>query len=312
MAITITSELTYANGGDYDSPSIDQYGVKHATGGYNTAYKIRYVTVYTCKTTLPLTQLTLNIRMSGNDGTSNNKYLAMIVTTTKNDSYLTTTPTFSNNNNNLDYSFLRFDYTCTDGGSFVNNTDSSNHAIGIVNATIPAGTFYVYVMPAVGTSYNTFSTWYSRSSDTYPATFTGTEVSTFTLKINPNGGTYSGSSAIHTSSTKLVYGGTTHSSIAPLPVRTGYTFMGYYTAASGGTQLYNSSGVCIKGTSYWNSSGKYCYPGDMTLYAQWKLSAVIYIDNGSSWDAYQCYIDNGSSWELYTPYIDNGSSWDAY
>lgn len=36
----------------------------------------------------------------------------------------------------------------------------------------------------------------------------------------------------------------------------------------------------------------------------------IYIDNGSSFDAYEVYIDNGSSWDRYTPYIDNGSSWD--
>lgn len=41
-------------------------------------------------------------------------------------------------------------------------------------------------------------------------------------------------------------------------------------------------------------------------------AGVVYIDNGSSWDAYQCYIDNGSSWDLYIPYIDNGSSWSVY
>lgn len=39
---------------------------------------------------------------------------------------------------------------------------------------------------------------------------------------------------------------------------------------------------------------------------------LVYIDNGSSWDAYQVYIDNGSSWDRYIPYIDNGSSWDMY
>lgn len=41
-------------------------------------------------------------------------------------------------------------------------------------------------------------------------------------------------------------------------------------------------------------------------------AGVVYIDNGSSWDLYQCYIDNGSGWDLYIPYIDNGSSWDIY
>lgn len=39
-------------------------------------------------------------------------------------------------------------------------------------------------------------------------------------------------------------------------------------------------------------------------------SGFIYIDNGTSFDAYQVYIDNGTSWDLYIPYVDNGSSWD--
>lgn len=41
-----------------------------------------------------------------------------------------------------------------------------------------------------------------------------------------------------------------------------------------------------------------------------ELKGCIYIDNGSSFDAYECYINNGSSWDLYVPYIDNGSGWD--
>ena len=39
---------------------------------------------------------------------------------------------------------------------------------------------------------------------------------------------------------------------------------------------------------------------------------LIYIDNGSGFDAYCIYIDNGSSWDLYSAYIDNGDSWDFY
>ncbi len=39
---------------------------------------------------------------------------------------------------------------------------------------------------------------------------------------------------------------------------------------------------------------------------------LVYIDNGSKFEAYQCYIDNGSGWDLYIPYIDNGSGWDMY
>ena len=117
---------------------------------------------------------------------------------------------------------------------------------------------------------------YTKASQTLYAKWTA---NTYTLKINPNGGTYGGSSSVHTSSTKLTYGGTTHSSISPIPVRTGYTFKGYYTAASGGTQLYNSSGACIKGTSYWDSNGKYCHAGDMTLYAQWTAKSYTFTIN---------------------------------
>lgn len=38
----------------------------------------------------------------------------------------------------------------------------------------------------------------------------------------------------------------------------------------------------------------------------------IYIDNGTTFEVYQCYIDNGVSWDLYVPYIDNGLDWEMY
>ena len=41
-------------------------------------------------------------------------------------------------------------------------------------------------------------------------------------------------------------------------------------------------------------------------------AGLVYIDNGSSLDAYQCYIDNGSSWDLCLPYIDTGTGWDMH
>ena len=40
--------------------------------------------------------------------------------------------------------------------------------------------------------------------------------------------------------------------------------------------------------------------------------SVVYISNGTTFEAYQIYIDNGTSWDLYAPYIDNGSGWDSY
>lgn len=39
---------------------------------------------------------------------------------------------------------------------------------------------------------------------------------------------------------------------------------------------------------------------------------VIYIDNGTGFDAYQVYIDNGESWDLYIPYVDDGTDFVLY
>lgn len=41
-------------------------------------------------------------------------------------------------------------------------------------------------------------------------------------------------------------------------------------------------------------------------------AGLVFIDSGSSMEAYQVYIDNGSGWDMYIPYIDNGSGWDMY
>ena len=38
--------------------------------------------------------------------------------------------------------------------------------------------------------------------------------------------------------------------------------------------------------------------------------AVVYIDNGSGFEAYTAFIDDGTKWVPCIPYRDNGSSWD--
>lgn len=59
--------------------------------------------------------------------------------------------------------------------------------------------------------------------------------------------------------------------------------------------------------------GKSLETGNATidLYAQWKYSGVVYIDNGTTFEPYLPYIDNGTSWDLYLMYVDNGTSWDV-
>lgn len=82
----------------------------------------------------------------------------------------------------------------------------------------------------------------------------------------------------------------------PTPTREGYTFNGWNAYST------SSSGFF----------GDYTPSRNITLYATWKAKGLIYIDNGSSFDAYQIFVDNGTSWGQYTPYIDNGSNWDLY
>lgn len=39
-------------------------------------------------------------------------------------------------------------------------------------------------------------------------------------------------------------------------------------------------------------------------------AGLVYIGNGSTYDAYQVYIGNGTSWDLALPYVGNGTGWD--
>ena len=94
----------------------------------------------------------------------------------------------------------------------------------------------------------------------------------YTLKLNPNGGTISGSTAEITASQKLIYDGSNYYNVNYyVPTRTGYTFNGWYTSATGGTKVYNADGTCINGCGYWTNN-KYVGTTDLTVYAQWTIN----------------------------------------
>lgn len=76
----------------------------------------------------------------------------------------------------------------------------------------------------------------------------------------------------------LIYGAQNWNYLG-VPIRAGYTFTGYYSAPSGGIQIYDTSGYRIMGTSYWDSNGDYCYAGDMTVYAQWTENYITITHN---------------------------------
>ena len=91
----------------------------------------------------------------------------------------------------------------------------------------------------------------------------GPTPTSYSLTINANGGTYSGTSPV------TVTEGSTANNNLSIPTRTNYTFLGFYNASSGGTQVYDSSAGYVAGV-YWSSLGKWIGTADLTVYAQWR------------------------------------------
>lgn len=90
----------------------------------------------------------------------------------------------------------------------------------------------------------------------------------YTETFNSNGGTISGSAKW---STSVTYDSTNSYEVCKKTketTRTGYTFAGWYTSASGGKQIYDASGYCTNDGKYW-SGNRWHYTGDLTLYAHW-------------------------------------------
>lgn len=130
----------------------------------------------------------------------------------------------------------------------------------------------------------------------------GTGIS-YTVTLNKNGGTGG------TDSVTIVYGTAkgSYPSIT-LPTRNGYTFNGYYTAKSGGTQYYDSVG---NGLRAWDIAS------NTTLYAQWAVnSGILVVDpNGGVWngsESTQSFSkDFGASMTMIAP-TRTGYTFDAW
>ena len=122
----------------------------------------------------------------------------------------------------------------------------------------------------------------------------------YSLSFNGNGGTVpttSGTTTLGTAkvtyaSTNISYASKTNYTnvSAYTPSRTGYKFNGWYTAASGGTQVFTSTGAKKTGTSYWDSNSKWAYDAGsdgatIQLYAQWTAyTYTVYLNPyGGNW-----------------------------
>ena len=123
-----------------------------------------------------------------------------------------------------------------------------------------------------------FSSW--SGSATFPAG------GTYTVTFDPNGGT------TPTASKTVAYLGTYGE--LPVPTRTHYAFLGWFTAAVGGTQV--------------TASTTYNLTTNQTLYAHWeKTSIPVYVNvNGTVYVADTAYANIGGTVKEVTVYTNVG------
>ena len=194
-----------------------------------------------------------------------------------------------NNPTRSGYTFTGWTLTFTDaGGADESNnyqapasSDYPHVGATIYNASQGTGVF-------VGKDLNSSKALYVGNMKNIALSANWTEnIKTCTLTINPNGGSYDGKT---TNSTKTMTYDSSNNNGIGTPTRTGYTFKGWYTSASGGTPVWDTNGYAIqynKSTSYWKGGDKWSdswmggsytdwydmkwnRTSDLTVYAHWK------------------------------------------
>ena len=124
-----------------------------------------------------------------------------------------------------------------------------------------------------------------------------------TLALDPNGGMINGSSDKQALSPQMQYSMSNWWSISgKKPTRPGYTFEGWYDAATGGTKVYDTDGKCIRGTKYWDSNGNSLCVNDLTVYAHWKINTynIYYTLYGSNASLQRTYTVESNNFALPT------------
>lgn len=167
------------------------------------------------------------------------------------------------------------------------SVNSSTGAITIAGST-PANV-YTVVVRATAAGNSNYNSGYKEK------TFTITEKVTITL--NDNGG--SGGSG-----TVTVLYGTTAGNYPSVtrPTRPGYTFLGYYSATSGGTQWYNSEPSSVR---------TFNLTAPTTWYAQWSDDLTAWVRVGGAWkDVTKMWVRVEGAWKEVTTISSRiGGSW---
>lgn len=138
----------------------------------------------------------------------------------------------------------------------------------------------------------TWTTLLQPVSDSWKLSNDGTKVymlwkpNTASIPLDANGGMVDSTSIAVTYDSKFP--------TLPVPTRTGYKFLGWFTAASGGTQITTS-------TTYTAQVSK--------LYAQWEVQGGASIYTNGEQKTAMAYIYTGGEWKYAIPYIYSNGAW---
>ena len=127
------------------------------------------------------------------------------------------------------------------------------------------------------------------------------DVNSYSLTINPS----IGSNIIVNRTSSPLKGAATGNITSSDPIYYNDSLTITFVALPG----YGLVTTTVNGSDF-TSGNTHTVTDNVTVATTTKQLGLVYIDNGSGFDAYLIYIDNGSSWEQYAPYLDNGSDWD--
>ncbi len=150
-------------------------------------------------------------------------------------------------------------YNANGGTGAPANQTKTHGSTLTLSSTKPSKTGYTFVnwKATDGTTYVPGASYTTNADTTLTAQWTA---NTYTVSYNANGG------SVDTASKSVTYGSTYGT--LPTPTRTGYKFDGWYTSASGGTQVTSSATVTLT--------------ANQTLYAHWTANTYTITFNANS------------------------------
>ena len=181
---------------------------------------------------------------------------------------------------------------------FTVKSSYSNSSFTISTDALASNTTY-YLIIYSRSGYTSQNSIYIRACTNHSVTLDYAATYTLTLKTTTGVASFTGGGTYDE--------GTTASTTATAADGYRLTKISGTTSDGSGTDSWTGCAGKTSYTTTWTMNAD----RTLTAYAE-KISGVVYIDNGSSYDMYEIYIDNGTSWDQYEAYIDNGSSFELY